>query len=104
MLAYITGTVDQELLLRNGLLGSVDLGFRLDTMGELYRRSEGARRARDCDLNYTSALRKIPAEKLIHDVVGADGGPLIYNGSEEEQRSLDSTCRKLHRFLNQPQR
>src|ERR1019366_10608474 len=29
------------------------------------------------DLNYTPALRKIPAEKLIHDVVGADGGPLI---------------------------
>jgi hypothetical protein len=29
---------------------------------------------------------------------------LIYNGSEEEQRSLDSTCRKLHRFLSQPQR
>jgi hypothetical protein len=56
------------------------------------------------DLNYTPALRKIPAEKLIHDVVGADGGPLIYNGSEEEQRSLDSTCRKLHRFLSQPQR
>src|SRR5674476_592400 len=56
------------------------------------------------DLNYTPALRKIPAEKLIHDVVGADGGPLIYNGSEEEQRSLDSTCRKLYRFLTQPQR
>ena len=56
------------------------------------------------DLNYTPALRKIPAEKLIHDVVGADGGPLIYNGSEEEQRSFDSTCRKLHRFLHQPQR
>jgi hypothetical protein len=55
------------------------------------------------DLNYTPALRKVPAEKLIRDVVGADGGPLIYNGSEEEQRSLDSTCRKLHRFLNQPQ-
>jgi hypothetical protein len=34
--------------------------------------------------------------------VGADGGPLVYNGSEEEQCSLDSTCRKLHRFLNQP--
>ena len=27
-----------------------------------------------------------------------------YNGSEEEQRPLDSTCRKLHRFLNQHQR
>src|SRR6516164_4837650 len=56
------------------------------------------------ELNYTPALRKTPAEKLIRDAVGADGGPLIYNGSEEEQRSLDSTCRKLHRFLNQPQR
>jgi hypothetical protein len=55
------------------------------------------------DLNYTPALRKVPAEKLIRNVVGADGGPLIYNGSEEEQRSFDSTCRKLHRFLNQPQ-
>ena len=55
------------------------------------------------DLNYTPALRKVPAEKLIRNVVGADGGPLIYNGSEEEQRSFDSTCRKFHRFLNQPQ-
>jgi hypothetical protein len=56
------------------------------------------------DLNYTPALRKVPAEKLLRDVVGADGGPLIYNGSEEDQRSLDSTCRKLYRFLSQPQR
>jgi hypothetical protein len=55
------------------------------------------------DLNCTPALRKVPAEKLIRDVVGADGGPLIYKGSEEEQRSLDSTCRKLYRFLNHPQ-
>jgi hypothetical protein len=56
------------------------------------------------DLNYNPALRKVAAQKLLRDVVRADGGPLIYNGSEEEQRSLDSTCRKLHRFLNQPQR
>ena len=56
------------------------------------------------DLNYSPARRKVPAEKLIRDAVGADGGPLIYNGSEEQQRSLDSTCRKLHRFLSQPQR
>jgi hypothetical protein len=28
---------------------------------------------------------------------------LLYHGSEEEQRSFDSTCRKLHRFLTQPQ-
>jgi hypothetical protein len=56
------------------------------------------------ELNYTPARRKVVAQKLLRDVVGADGGPLIYNGSEEDQRSLDSTCRKLHRFLNQPQR
>jgi hypothetical protein len=56
------------------------------------------------DLNYNPALRTVPAQKLLRDVVGADGGPLMYNGSEEEQRSLDSTCRKLHRFLNQHQR
>jgi hypothetical protein len=56
------------------------------------------------DLNYNPALRKVAAQKLLRDVVSADGGPLMYNGSEEEQRSLDSTCRKLYRFLNQPQR
>jgi hypothetical protein len=28
-----------------------------------------------------------------------DGGPLIH-GWEEAQRSFDSTCRKLHRFLS----
>ena len=54
------------------------------------------------DLNYDPALRKVAAQRLLRDVVGADGGPLIHNGSEEEQRSLDSTCRKLHRFLSQP--
>jgi hypothetical protein len=56
------------------------------------------------DLNYTPSLRKVAAERLLRDVVHVDGGPLIHNGSEEEQRSLDSTCRKLHRFLSQPQR
>ena len=56
------------------------------------------------DLNYDPSLRKVAAQQLIRNVVGVGGGPLIYNGSEEEQRSLDSTCRKLHRFLSQPQR
>ena len=54
--------------------------------------------------NYTPSRRKVAAQRLLRDVVGADGGPLIHNGSEEEQPSLDSTCRKLHRFLSQPQR
>ena len=56
------------------------------------------------ELNYTPSRRKVAAQRLLRDVVGPDGGPLIHNGSEEEQRSLDSTCRKLHRFLSQPQR
>jgi hypothetical protein len=56
------------------------------------------------DLNYDPSLRKVAAQQLIRNVVGIDGGPLIYNGSEEEQRSLDSTSRKLHRFLSQPPR
>jgi len=34
--------------------------------------------------------------------MGEDGGPLIHNGWEDEQRSFDSTCRKFCRFLTQP--
>jgi hypothetical protein len=56
------------------------------------------------DLNNDPSQRKVAAQQLLRNVVGVDGGPLIYNGSEEEQRSLDSTCRKLHRFLTQSQR
>jgi hypothetical protein len=56
------------------------------------------------DLNQDPSLRKVATDRLLSDVIHADGGPLIHNGSEEEQRSFDSTCRKLHRFLSQPQR
>ena len=55
------------------------------------------------DLHYDPSLRKRTGDRLLRDVVHEDGGPLIHNGSEEEQRSFDSTCRKLHRFLTQPQ-
>jgi hypothetical protein len=55
------------------------------------------------DLHYDPSLRKRPAEWLLRSVIHEDGGPLIHNGSEEEQRSFDSTCRKLHRFLSQLQ-
>jgi len=37
-------------------------------------------------------------QRLLREAVHADGGPLIHNGSEEEQHSFDATCRKLHRF------
>lgn len=55
------------------------------------------------DLHYDPSLRKVAAPKLLRNVVHQDGGPMIHNGSEDEQRSFDSTCRKLHRFLTQPQ-
>jgi hypothetical protein len=56
------------------------------------------------DLNYDPSLRKKTAEQLLRHAVYDDGGPLIHNGSEEDQRSLDTTCRKVHRFLTQSQR
>ena len=56
------------------------------------------------DVNQDPTLRKIAAEKLIGNVIHEDGGPLIHNGWEDEQRSFDSTCRKFHRFLSQTRR
>ena len=56
------------------------------------------------DLNDDPSLRKVPADRLLRGAVHADGGPLIHNGPEEAQRSFDSTCRRVHRFLTQPQR
>jgi len=55
-------------------------------------------------LHEDPSLRKVAVDRLLCDVVHADGGPLIHHGSEDEQRSFDSTCRKLHRFLTHPQR
>jgi hypothetical protein len=56
------------------------------------------------DLHENPSLRKVAVDRLLRDVIHADGCPLIHNGSEDEQRSFDSTCRKFHRFLAQPQR
>jgi hypothetical protein len=55
------------------------------------------------DLNDDPSLRKVTVDRL-RGAVHADGGTLIHNGAEEAQRSFDSTCRKAHRFLSQPQR
>lgn len=54
------------------------------------------------DLNYDPSLRKWPADRLLNKAIHEDGGPLLYSGSEEEQRPFDTTCRKLHRFRTQP--
>ena len=56
------------------------------------------------DVNEDPTLRKVAAEKLIAKVIHEEGGPLIHNGWEDEQRSFDSTCRKFYRFLCQSQR
>jgi len=44
-------------------------------------------------------LRNRPVEQLLSSASSDDGGPLIYHGTEEQQRSFDSTCRHFHRFL-----
>jgi hypothetical protein len=56
------------------------------------------------DMNDTPKLRKLPGKELLLKVLNEDDGPLIYDGSEAEQRSFDSTCRKLFHFLTDPQR
>lgn len=54
------------------------------------------------DINETPKLRKRPAEELIRTSIDHEGGPLLHGyASEQEQRSFDSTCKKLHRFLAQ---
>jgi hypothetical protein len=55
------------------------------------------------DLHETPSLRKKPVESVLSAALSPDGGPLIHHGGEEQQRSFDSTCRKFHRFLIQPQ-
>jgi len=53
------------------------------------------------DLNDTPSLRKVPVERLLINAI-EDGGPLLHPcDSEDQQRSFESTCRKLHRFLGQ---
>lgn len=52
------------------------------------------------DINETPKLRKQPPASLLRAAIENDEGPLIHGGfSEHEQRSFDSTCKKLNRFL-----
>jgi hypothetical protein len=51
------------------------------------------------DLNYHQSLRKRPVEQHLFKMI-EDGGPLLYHGGEDQQRSFDSTCRKFRRFLS----
>ena len=51
------------------------------------------------DLNCDRSLRKRPVEQHLFEII-EDGGPLLYHGGEDQQRSFDSTCRKFRRFLS----
>ena len=51
---------------------------------------------------YDPSRRRIAADRLLREAVHEYGGPAVHNGSQDQQRSFDSTCRKLHRFLTPP--
>jgi len=55
------------------------------------------------DLHSDSSLRKKPGEQVLLQMIEY-GGPLLYHGGEDQQRSFDSTCRKFHRFLSETAR
>jgi hypothetical protein len=40
-------------------------------------------------------------EQILDDRIDDEGGPLVYatESEEQQQRSFDSTCKKLYRFL-----
>jgi hypothetical protein len=55
------------------------------------------------DLHSDSSLRKKPVDRVLLRMIEY-GGPLLYHGGEDQQRSFDSTCRKFHRFLTETDR
>jgi hypothetical protein len=55
------------------------------------------------DLNDDQSLRKQPVEQHLFKMI-ENGGPLLYHGGEDQQRSFDSTCRKFHQFLTKTTR
>jgi hypothetical protein len=54
------------------------------------------------DLNENPSLRRKNIERILTEAIDEEGGPLLSGmASEEHQRSFDSTCRKLYRFLSE---
>jgi hypothetical protein len=50
------------------------------------------------ELHSDSCLRNKSVERVLSGMIQY-GGPLLYHGGEDQQRSFDSTCRKFRRFL-----
>jgi hypothetical protein len=55
------------------------------------------------DLHSDSSLRKKPVDQVLLQMIEY-GGPLLYHGGEDQQRSFDSTCRKFRSFLSETAR
>ena len=55
------------------------------------------------DLHNDPSLRKKPVDRVLVRMI-QHGGPLLYHGGEDQQRSFDSTCRKFRRFLSETAR
>jgi len=55
------------------------------------------------DLHENPSLRRKDIEQILADRIDDEGGPLVYamESEEDQQRSFDSTCKKLHRFFSQ---
>jgi hypothetical protein len=55
------------------------------------------------DLNDDPPLRKRPVEQHLFKIFKMIeyGGPLLYHGTEDQQTSFDSTCRKFRKFLTE---
>ena len=58
------------------------------------------------DLYQDPSLRRKNIEQILADRIDDEGGPLVYamESEEDQQRSFDSTCKKLHRYLSQSSR
>jgi len=58
------------------------------------------------DLNENPSLRRKSIDQILNDRIDEEGGPLVHALESEEllQRSFDSTCRRLYRFLRQSPR
>jgi hypothetical protein len=50
------------------------------------------------ELHSDPSLRRRPVDQVLSKMIEY-GGPLLFHGSEDQQSSFDSTCRKLRRFL-----
>ena len=56
------------------------------------------------DLQETPKLRKKPVADFLNTLLEDDGPLLYHRHSEDHQRSFESTCRKLRRFLSETAR